>query len=154
MKLQKLTRSLRELALTLELRISRAWHFPDHFELQLGGMVQSTNTVFGIGPVLRWNFLDRARWRLFAGRGADLLQTGSLGYIVPWGKDFGYNFFPRALAGSSLEFHRSYWLETSLGIAHVTPRFGFGSGAGQLFAWSGRGVSLGLRHTFSPRGRH
>jgi hypothetical protein len=48
-----------------QLRVSRDWHFPDHTEFQLGGMVQSTNTTAGFGPVLRWNFLEGKRWRIF-----------------------------------------------------------------------------------------
>lgn len=131
-----------------ELRITRAWHFPDRLEFQLGGMVQSTNTVFGFGPVLRWNFFERSRWRLFADAGTDFLQTGSLGYIIPWGKTLGYNFFLRGHCGTSFQLHQSYWLEAGFGWAHVTSRFGLGSSAGQLVAWSGQGVTVGLRHTF------
>jgi hypothetical protein len=131
-----------------ELRISRAWHFPDHLEFQLGGMVQSTNTVAGFGPVLRWDFLECQRWRLFADGGVDFLQTGSPAFIIPW-PDAGYNFFPRGRAGASFRLHESYWLEASFGWAHVTSGFG---GSSQLLPWSGQGVSLSLRHTF--RGSH
>jgi hypothetical protein len=136
-----------------ELRISRSWHFPDRLEFQLGGMVQSTNTVFGFAPALRWNFVERNRWRLFADTGTDFLQTGSLGYIIPWGKSLGYNFFFRGDGGASFRLHTSYWLEAGFGWAHVTSRFGFGSSAGQLVAWSGQGASLGLRHTFGKSER-
>jgi len=127
-----------------QLRISRAWHFPDHLEFQLGGMVQSTNTTFGFGPVMRWNFLDRERWRLFSDGGVDLLQTGSTAYIIP-GKGIGYNFFPRVGAGASFCLHKSYWLDTSFGWAHVTSGFG---GSSQLLLWSGQGATVSLRHTF------
>jgi len=127
-----------------QLRISRAWHFPDHLEFQLGGMVQSTNTVAGFGPVLRWNFLERKRWRLFADGGVDLLMTGSTAYIIP-SKDVGINFFPRGRIGASFWLHRSYWLETNFGWAHVTTGFG---GRGQLPPWSGQGASVSLRRTF------
>lgn len=127
-----------------QLRISRAWHFPDHLEFQLGGMVQSTNTVAGFGPVLRWNFLERKNWRAFTDGGADLLMTGSTAYIIP-SKDVGYNFFPRGRVGATLRLHRSYWLETNFGWAHVTTGFG---GQRQLLPWTGQGASISLRRTF------
>jgi hypothetical protein len=129
-----------------QLRISRAWHFPDRLEFQLGGMIQSTRTTAGFGPVLRWNFLERKRWGVFADSGVDLLQTGSTAYIIPW-PGVGYNFFVRGRGGAALRLHPSYWLETSFGWARVTSGFG---GSSQLLPWSGQGVSLGLRHTF-PR---
>jgi len=132
-----------------ELRISRAWHFRDHLEFQLGGMVQTTNAVFGFGPVLRWNFLERTRWRLFLDGGADVLQVGSPAYIIPWKGD-GYNFFPRGRIGASFQLHDSYWLEAAFGGAYVTPRLG-GCCGGQLSAWGGQGASLGLRYTFRGR---
>ena len=131
-----------------ELRISRAWHFPNHLEFHLGGMVQSTNTTAGFGPVLRWNFVERERWRLFTDGGIDLLQTGSPAYIIPW-RNAGYNFFPRGHAGASFRLHESYWLEASFGWAHVSSGLG---GNNQLLLWSGQGVSVVLRHTFGPRG--
>lgn len=105
-----------------QLRISRAWHFPDHLEFQLG-MVQSINTTVGFDPVLRWNFLEHKRWRLFGDGGMDLLQTGSIAYIIP-GRDVGYNLFSRARAGAIFRLHESCWLETSFGWAHVTAGFG------------------------------
>lgn len=132
-----------------ELRISRAWHFPNHLEFQLGGMVQSTNTVIGFGPALRWNFLERKRWRLFAEGGVDLLQVGSTAFIVP-GRGVGYNGFPRGRGGASFRLHNSYWLEAGFGWAYVTPGFG---GNSQLLPWSGQGVSLGLRRTFGKPSR-
>jgi hypothetical protein len=127
-----------------QLRISRAWHFADYLELQVGGMVQSTNTTAGLGPILRWNFLERTRWRLFTDGGVDLLQTGSQAYIIP-GRGVGYNFFPRARAGASFRLHESYWLETSFGWAHLTSGFG---GKNQLLPWTGQGASVSLRYTF------
>lgn len=127
-----------------QLRISRAWNFPDRLEFQLGGMVQTTNTVFGIGPVLRWNFVKHERWRLFSDAGADLLQTGSPAFINPIWKGLGYNLFPRERGGASVQLHASYWLEGSFGWAQVTS----GYGADKLLPWSGQGASLGLRHTF------
>lgn len=130
-----------------ELRISRAWHFPHHLELQLGGMA-TTKTTVGFGPALRWNFLERERWRLFADTGSDFVQTGSLGYIVPWGKNMGYNFFFRDRGGASFQLHRAYWLEASIGWAHVSSGFGWGS---QLLPWSGQGTSISLRHTFGKQ---
>lgn len=130
-----------------QLRIGRAWYFPNRLELQLGGMVQTTNTVFGFAPVLRWYFLDRKQWRLFADGGLDLLQTGSPAFILPW-SGVGYNFFPRVRVGTTLRLHESYWLEPSIGWAHVSSGFGWGS---QLLPWSGQGVSLSLRHSFGSR---
>lgn len=129
-----------------QLRISRAWHFPDRLEFQLGGMVQSTRTTAGFGPVLRWSFVERKHWRIFSAAAVDLLQTGSPAYIIPW-SGVGYNFFVRGGGGAALRLHGSYWLETSFGWAHVTSGFG---GDGQLLTWSGQGVSLGLRYVI-PR---
>src|SRR5215469_4811848 len=133
-----------------QLRISRAWHFPDHLEFQLGGMVQSTDTVVGFGPVLRWNCLERKHWRVFTDGGVDLLMTGSTAYVIP-GKDVGYNFFPRGRVGATFRLHRSYWLETNFGWAHVTTGFG---GHRQLLPWSGQGASVSLRRTFTGRVLH
>jgi hypothetical protein len=127
------------------LRISRAWHFPRGVEFQLGGTAQTLEEVVGFGPLVRWNFLESRRWRLFADGGADFLQTGSPAYIIPW-PGTGYNFFLRAGAGASFRLHQSYWLEPSARWAHVTT--GFGPGADTLLPWSGTGVSLSLRHTF------
>ena len=127
-----------------QLRISRAWHFPDHLEFQLGGMAQSTRATAGFGPLLRWNFLERKHWRTFADGGVDLLQTGSPAYIIPL-THVGHNFFPRARVGASLRLHESYWLEAGFGYAHVTSGFG---GNRQLLPWSGQGACIGLRHTF------
>jgi len=127
-----------------QLRISRAWSFPDRLELQLGGMAQTTRTTAGFGPVLRWSFLQRPRWRLFTDAGVDFLQTGSPAFIIPW-PDVGYNLFSRVRAGASVRLHESYWLDTSFGWAHVGSGF---AGNNQLPSWSGQGASVGLRHTF------
>jgi len=126
------------------IRIGRAWHFPDHLEFQLGGMVQTTSRLAGFGPMLRWNFIERKKWRLFTDGGLDFLQAGSPGVIVPWTGD-GYNFLPRVRAGASFRLHESYWLETSFGWAHVTSGFGSSS---QSLPWSGQGATVGLRRTF------
>ena len=131
-----------------ELRISRAWHFPNHLEFQLGGMVvQSGNTTAGFGPVLRWNLIERERWHLFAAGGFDLLQSGSPAYIIPW-RSVGYNFFPRGNVGAGFRISDSYWMDASLGWAHITSGF---AGSNQLLPWSGQGVSVALRHTFGTR---
>jgi hypothetical protein len=108
-------------------------------------MVQSTNTTAGFGPVLRWNVLERRRWRLFADGGVDLLQTGSQAYIIPV-KGAGYNFFPHGRVGASFRFHESYWLEASFGWAYVTS--GFGGNSQLLLPWTGQGAAVGLRRTF------
>ena len=106
--------------------------------------MQSTNTVTGFGPVLRWNFVERKHWRAFTDGGVDLLMTGSTAYIIPT-KDVGVNFFPRGCIGASFQLYRSYWLETNFGWAYVTPGFG---GHRQLLPWSGQGASVSLRRTF------
>jgi hypothetical protein len=126
------------------LRISRAWHFSNRLEFQLGGMVQKTASATGFGPLLRWNFLEKRCWRLFTDGGADFVQTGSPAFIIPWSGD-GYTFFLRAGGGVSIQLHRSYWLETSFRWAHVTSSFG--PGADNYPRWSGQGLSLTLRHT-------
>jgi len=132
-----------------ELRINRDWHFPNHLEFRLGGMTQTTRTTVGVGPGLRWNFLEREHWRLFADSGVDFLASGSPAFVVPW-PGMGFNFFPHAAAGASLRLHEAYWIEGSFGWAHVTPGFGWGN---QLPSWSGQGASLGLRHTFGGAAR-
>jgi hypothetical protein len=108
-------------------------------------MVQSTHTTAGFGPVLRWNVRERKHWTLFSHAGVDFLQTGSIAYIIPW-PGVGYNFLVWGRGGAALRLPESYWLETSLGWAHVTSGFG---GSGQLLPWSGQGASLGRRHTFA-----
>ena len=127
------------------LRISRAWHFPKRLEFQFDGMVQTTEAVAGVGPLLRWNFVEHGPWRLFVDGGADFIQTGSPAYIIPTA-DVGYNFFLRGGAGASLRLHQSYWLDAGFRWAHVTS--GFGPRADNFHRWSGQGLSLGLRHTF------
>jgi len=96
-------------------------------------MVQSTNTVAGFGPVLRWNLLERKHWRVLTDGGVDLLMTGSTAYIIP-GEDVGYNFFPYGRVGASFRLQRFFWLETTFGWIHVTTGFG---GHSQLLPWSG-----------------
>lgn len=132
-----------------QIRISRAWHFPNRLELQLGGSVQTTQTTAGFGPVLRWNFMERVHARLFVDGGTDFLQTGSPAFILPW-PNAGFNFFSRVRSGVSLRLHESYWLEPSFGWAHVSRGFG---GSSQLLPWSGQGASLSLRHTFGGRAK-
>lgn len=127
------------------LRISRAWHFPRRIEFQFDGMIQTTEAVAGIGPLLRWNFVEKGPWRLFVDGGADFLQTGSPAYIIPV-SGVGYNFSLRSGGGASFRLRRSYWLDTAFRAIHVTS--GFGPHASDEFPWSGKGLSLGLRHTF------
>ncbi len=129
------------------LRISRTWPFPKGFELQLGGMVSypKNGNIFGFGPLLRWNFLQKGRCRLFADAGADILQTGNTAYIIPLGST-GYNFFLRASSGASFRLDSTYWMDASFRLAHITS--GFGPGGDNYIPWSGLGVSLALRHTF------
>jgi hypothetical protein len=129
------------------LRISRTWSSQKSFELQLGGMVSypKNGNILGFGPLLRWNFLQNERFRLFADAGADILQTGNEAYLIPLGGT-GYNFFLRAGSGASLRLPSAYWLDASVRFAHITS--GFGPGGDSYIPWSGVGVSLALRHTF------
>jgi hypothetical protein len=127
------------------IRISRAWHFPNRVEFQLGGMVQKTDSATGVGALLRWNFFEGTRVRLFVDGGADFLQTGSPAYLIPSSGD-GYTGFFRAGGGASWQLHGSYWLETGFRWAHVPE--GLGSGAIQYPRWSGQGASVSLRHAF------
>jgi hypothetical protein len=126
-------------------RVSRAWHFPSRLELQLGGMVQKTDSAMGLGGLLRWNFLEQTHLRLFADAGADFIQAGSPVYIIPWPGD-GYTGFLRVGGGASWRIHPSYWLEAGFRWAHIPS--GFGSGANGFPEWSGQGGSFSLRHTF------
>lgn len=107
--------------------------------------IANPNEIAGFGPLVRWNFLQTGRCRLFADGGADGLQTGSPAYVIPLG-GVGYNFFLRAGSGASFRLHSSYWLDASFRFAHITT--GFGPGADNYIPWSGLGVSLALRHTF------
>ena len=127
------------------LRISRAWHFPNRLEFQFDGMIQTTKTVAGIGPALRWNFIESGPWRLFVDGGSDFIQTGSPAYIIPTG-GVGYNFFLRGGSGASFRLRQSYWLDAAFRWVHVTS--GFGPAPSNDFPWSGQGPSLTLRHTF------
>jgi hypothetical protein len=102
------------------LRISRTWPFPKGFELQLGGMVSypKNGNILGFGPLLRWNFLENGRCRLFADAGADILQTGDEAYIIPLGGT-GYNFLLRA--GRRRQLHSMERLGGLVGpAAHVS----------------------------------
>ena len=132
-------------------RISRTWSLRKGFELQLGGMVANPtqfanpNEIAGFGPLLRWNFLEVGRWRLFADAGADFIQTGSPAYVVPL-PGVGYNFFLRAGDGVSLRLHSAYWLDASFRWGYITT--GFGPGGNNYTPWNGLGFSLALRHTF------
>lgn len=133
------------------LRISRAWPFQGKFEFQLGGIIANPkqianpNEIAGFGPLVRWNFLQTGRCRLFADGGVDFLQTGSPAYVIPLG-GVGYNFFLRAGTGASFRLRSSYWMDASFRFAHITT--GFGPGADNYIPWSGLGVSLALRRTF------
>jgi hypothetical protein len=127
------------------LRISRAWHFPQGFEFQLGASVQKTDATFGFGPLVRWNAFEATRWRLFVDGGAELLQSGSPAFIIPWPGD-GYTGLLRAGGGGSVRLRGSYWLETTFRWAHVPT--GIGPGADGYPRWSGQGISISLRHTF------
>lgn len=133
------------------LRISHTWPFQGKFEFQLVGMIANPKQIAnpyeiaGFGPLVRWNFLQTGRFRLFADGGVDFLQTGSPAYVIPLG-GAGYNFFLRASSGASFRLHSSYWLDASFRVAHITT--GFGPGADNYIPWSGLGASLALRHTF------
>jgi hypothetical protein len=135
------------------IRISRAWSLQKGFEFQLGGMVANPkqfanpNEIAGFGPLLRWNFVEVGRLRLFADAGADFIQTGSPAYVIPLA-GVGYNFFLRAGSGASLRLHSAYWLDASFRWGYITS--GFGPGGNNYTPWNGLGAALALRHTF-PR---
>jgi hypothetical protein len=130
------------------IRISRAWHFPNRVEFQLGGMIQKTDAATGLGALWRWNFLDRKRVRLFVDAGGDFLQLISPGFLISSRtvSGLGYTGFLRAGGGASWRLHRSYWIEGDFRWAHVPA--GFGSGTGSYPEWTGQGGSVSLRHTF------
>jgi hypothetical protein len=134
------------------LRVSRAWTLPRGFELQAGGLFANPphlvqgNEFAGIGPLIRWNLHKTAQWRMFGDAGADLLQTGSPGFIVPTPGD-GYNFMWRTGGGASIKLHSSYSLETGVRWTHIAA--GFGPGGADYGPWSGVGVSLSLRKAIS-----
>jgi hypothetical protein len=105
------------------------------------------NEIAGFGPLLRWNFVEVGRLRLFADAGADFIQTGSPAYVIPLA-GVGYNFFLRAGSGASLRLHSAYWLDASFRWGYITS--GFGPGGNNYTPWNGLGAALALRHTF-PR---
>lgn len=142
------------------LRIMRAWHFNDGWEFQFGGAVlrasgtRTTTTPppplersdaigFTVGPVVRWNFLQLGRVRLFANIGIGFNYTNN---SFPTGGT-RWDFFPGGGAGASFRVSRSNWVEASFGWTHVSNDTGIGQGNP---AWNGQGVSLSLRHA-TPR---
>lgn len=93
-------------------RVARAWHFTNGLELQFGGLIFPNPGASGLGPQLRWNFLNRERWHLFVRGEPDFIKTGF--FFVPLGGD-QYNFLFQAGGGASYRLHSSYcWKETTL----------------------------------------
>jgi hypothetical protein len=144
-----------------DIRAAYAWRFPQGWELQLGGLffraignrtvpspsptaAQEDSSAVGgaAGPLLRWNFLQFRRWRLFAEAEEDLLITNN---NFP-SQGSSYNGYFRGGGGISIQLKGPYWLEADFHFAHV-------SDARELQdnpIWNGRGFSLGLRHAGKP----
>lgn len=123
-------------------RVARAWHFSNGLEFQFGGSTFPSPLASGFGPLLRWNFFERSRWRLFLDGDSDFLKTGF--FFLPLSGDH-YNFFFRAGSGASYELHLSYWLEAVYRWGHTLEGW---NGPSAYSSWSGQGISLGIRHTF------
>ncbi len=139
-----------------DIRVARAWHFQKGWEFQVGGLLfratgnrtapsllpnppQEDSSAFGggTGPLLRWNFLQFHRWRLFAEAEEDLLLTNN---------DFpaqgtSYNGYFRGGGGASFRLNDSYWLEAGFHFAHVSN----GKALQDNPIWNGRGFSLVIR---------
>ncbi len=126
-----------------DLRIARVWHFSNGFEFQLGGLAFPFPVASGVGPLFRWNFLQRGRWRVFVDGEPDLVKSSF--FFIPRPRD-EYEFYLRGGFGTSLRIHRAYWLEASGRWAHVSNPWG--GNYADYPSWSGTGASLGLRHTF------
>lgn len=139
-------------------RVNLAWHFPRGWELQFGGLIfrasgtRTTNTSppatersdalgFGFGPVVRWNFLQFKRVRLFGNLGLGVNFTNN---DFPAGGT-KYDFLLRAGGGASFRLAESYWLEASYWWTHISNGQGIDPGNP---AWQGQGISLGLRYAF------
>jgi len=123
-------------------RVARAWHFSNGLEFQFGGLVFPSPLASGFGPLLRWNFFERERWRLFLGGESDFLKGGF--FFLPLSGD-PYNFFFRACGGASYRLRPSYWLEVAYRWGHTLEGW---NGPSAYSSWSGQGISFGIRHTF------
>jgi hypothetical protein len=93
------------------------------------------------GPMLRWNFLQAGRWRVFADGEADVIKGGF--FFIP--QNDPYNLFVRGGAGASYRIHDTYWLEVACRWGRT---LGGLNGMNQYSSWTGVGASLALRHTF------
>jgi hypothetical protein len=122
-------------------RVARVWHFSNGLELQLGGLVLPSPMSSGAGPMLRWNFLQAGRWRVFADGEADVIKGGF--FFIP--QNDPYNLFVRGGAGASYRIHDTYWLEVAYRWGRT---LGGLNGMNQYSSWTGAGPSLALRHTF------
>jgi hypothetical protein len=126
-------------------RVARAWHFSNGFELQFGGTVFPSPMASGLGPLLRWNFVQRGRWRVFADGEADGIKDGWLFLFLPY-PNFtqSWNVFFRTGGGLSYRLGKSYWLEAGYRWADT---LGGANGETNYPSWKGQGVSITLRHT-------
>jgi hypothetical protein len=128
-------------------RVARVWHFSNGLEVQFGGLVLPSPMSSGAGPMLRWNFLQAGRWRVFADGEADVIKGGF--FFIP--QNDPYKTFVRGGAGASYRVHDTYWLEVAYRWGRT---LGGLNGMNQYSSWTGAGPSLALRHTFgSPFAR-
>jgi len=140
------------------IRFARAWHFSQGWEIQLGAVgfrATGTRTApsvspnpplqrsgafgMGIGPTIRWNFLQFPCWRLFAEATEDLIYSTT---SFP-AEGTSYNGYFRGGGGASFKVSELYWLETSFHWAHVSN----GRALSENPIWNGRGFSIGVRRT-------
>ncbi len=123
-------------------RVARAWHFANGLELQLGGTAFPSPMATALGPLGRWNFLQRERWRVFVDGEANALIDGFF-FVSVLSKTQSWNGFFRSGGGFSYRVGKSYWLETAYRWGHTLA----GTNAESYSSWSGQGVSISLRHT-------
>lgn len=122
-------------------RVARAWHFANGLEFQFGGLVFPSNMASGLGPLVRWNFLEPGRWRFFAEAEPNIIKTSF--FFAPTNDPA--HVFLRAGAGVSYRLRKSYRLEASYRLGHT---LGDLNGRSVYSSFSGHGPSLTLRHTF------
>jgi hypothetical protein len=122
-------------------RVARAWHFSNGLEFQFGGLVLPSPMASGFGPLLRWNLLERERWRLFLDGESEFLKEGF--FFIPLPGDH-YNFFFRGGGGASYRLRPSYRLEVAYRWGHTLEGW---NGPSAYSSWSGQGISFGIRHT-------
>lgn len=123
-------------------RVARAWHFANGLELQFGGTAFPSPMATGLGPLGRWNFLQRERWRVFVDGEANALVDGFF-FVSVLNPTQSWNGFFRSGSGFGYRAGKSYWLEAAYRWGHTLE----GTNAEAYSSWSGQGVSISLRHT-------